>query len=175
MEKRGGAVQESHERQREGSMLIGRAAQLSGEAALQEFERGHVILAGEGDGPVIGDEAEIVGMGYKEVENAVASLRGGARRLDGGEEIEAGAAAEEGKEIFLVGEALVESGCGGARGACDGAHGESMFAAGGPEAVSSVEDPAFETGVRFARHAGAPSVFYAWDYSLYAVKETMYK
>jgi hypothetical protein len=174
MEKRGGAVEEGDEGQSEGSVLIRLAAELRGEAALQEFERRHVLLVGESCCPVLGDEAVVVGMGHKEIENAAASLHRGARRLDGGEEIEAGAAAEQGEEVLLAAEALVEGRRGGVRSAGDGAHGERMFAASAPQMVSGGEDAAFQTGISFAGHA-ALSASYEMDYILYSVKETMYK
>jgi hypothetical protein len=52
-----------------------------------------VFFAREGDGPSFGDEAEVVGMGRKEVKNTAANLRGSARGLDVREEILTGAAA----------------------------------------------------------------------------------
>jgi len=77
--KRSCAMQERDEGQRDGSLLIGLTTKLSGEMLFQEFKRRHVLFAGEGDGPIFGDQAEVIGMmGRKEVENAAANLRGSA-------------------------------------------------------------------------------------------------
>ena len=70
------AMEERDERQSQRSMPSGRAAKLSGEALLHEFERRHVFLAGVGNGPIFGDEAEVTGMGGEEIERAAANLRG---------------------------------------------------------------------------------------------------
>ena len=78
MKKCSCAMQERDEGQRDGSLLIGLTTKLSSEMPFQEFKRRHVFFAGEGDGPIFGDEAEVIGMGRKEVENAAANLRGSA-------------------------------------------------------------------------------------------------
>jgi hypothetical protein len=121
-------MKKGDQREREVRMRIGNAAELSGEAALDEFERGHGLFAREGDGPVFGNEAEVVGMSGEKIERAGASFHGRTRGANGGEEIAAGAAAEEREKIALVGEAFVEGGSGGTGGAGDGTHGEGIFA-----------------------------------------------
>ena len=74
-----------------------------------------------------------------------------------------------------MGEALVESGGGSARGASDGAHGEGVFAMFAPKAISGIEDAAFETGVSNSRHAATFRDNRYENYILYNVKPTMYK
>jgi hypothetical protein len=83
MEQGGSAVKKGDERKSERRMAIGSAAKVSGEAALDEFERRHGLLASEGHGPVLGDEAEVVRMGGGEIEGAAAGFDGGARGLNG--------------------------------------------------------------------------------------------
>src|SRR5713226_8724980 len=113
-------------------------------------------------------------MCQKEVENAAANLRGRTRGFDGRKKIQASAAAEQGEEVFFVGKTLVERrGC-SARGAGDGAHGESMFAASAPNVVCGIQDTAFEMCIGLARHTATPTLIAA-DYILYIVKDTMYK
>ena len=56
-------------------MTVRSAAKLPGELLLDEFERWHVLFAGEGDGPVFGDQAVIVGMDREEIERAPASFQ----------------------------------------------------------------------------------------------------
>src|SRR5258708_38878670 len=90
------AMQERDEGQRDGSLLIELTTKLSGEMPFQEFKRRHAFFAVEGDAPIFGDEAEVIGMGRKKVENAAAHLRGPARGLDNPEDIQAGAAGGEG-------------------------------------------------------------------------------
>ena len=175
MEKCSRAMQERNERQGQGSLLIEPTAKLSREAPFQEFKRRHVLFAGEGDGPIFGDQAIVVGMSRKEIENAAANLRGSARGLDGREEIQARAAAQERKKVVLVGEALIESRGSGARGARDGAHGEGLLAVFAPDVVRGIKDAAFETSISFARHAAAIPLSIARDSSLYIVKFTTYK
>ena len=97
MEKCSGAVQERDEGQSDGSLLIGLTTKLTGEALFQEFKRRHVLFLREGDGPIFGDEAVVVGMGHQEVKNSAADLRGSARGFDGREEMQASAAAQEGE------------------------------------------------------------------------------
>ncbi len=138
MEQRSRAMQKSDEGQSHGSVSIGLATKLHGEAPLQEFERGHVFLAGKGSGPVFGDEAVVIGMGDKEVQNAAADLHGRARGLDGREKIQAGATTEEGDKIVLVGKTLIESRSRGSRSGGDSAHGQGMFAAPAPHAISGI-------------------------------------
>jgi hypothetical protein len=133
-------------------VAAGSAAELSGEAAFDEFERGHGLLAREGDGPVLGNEAEVVGMGGEKIERAGASFHGRTRGANGGEKIAAGAAAEEREKIALVGEAFVEGRSSGTGGAGDGAHGKGIFAAFTPQAIGGIENAAFETGVSNAGH-----------------------
>jgi hypothetical protein len=156
MEQGGGAVKKGDEGKSEWRVAIGRATKLSGEEALDEFERRHGLLAREGESPVFGDETQVVGMGGEEIEGAAASLDRGARGLNGGKKMTAGAAAEEHEEFTFVGEALVESGRSGARGASDGAHGESVLAAFAPKTISGVENAALQTGISNTRH-GQPS------------------
>src|SRR5258706_3556125 len=74
-------------------VAVRRAAKLPSELRLDEFERRHMLFAGEGDGPIFGDKAVIVGMGREEIESAPASMEGRVRSPNGGEKIEAGAAA----------------------------------------------------------------------------------
>jgi len=175
MEKCRCAVQDGDEREGHGSVLVRLATKLRGQTPFQKFERRHFFLVGERDCPIFGDKPVVIGIGQEEVENAAASLRGSARGLDGREEIQASAAAEQGEEIFFVGKTFVERrGC-GARGAGDGAHGESMFAAPAPNAVGGIQDTAFETCIGLARHAATLPLFIALDYILYIVKDTMYK
>ncbi len=102
VEKRSRAMQQRHERQGQRSMLIGIATKLRGQTALQEFKRRHVLFAGEGDGPIFRDEAEIVGIGSKKVQNALADLRGSARGSDSRKEISARPAPQEGDQVALV-------------------------------------------------------------------------
>jgi hypothetical protein len=71
-----------------------------------------VLFASEGDGPVFGDEAVIVGMGREEIESAAASIHGRARSPDGGEKIKASAAAEQREKFALVRKAFVKRGGG---------------------------------------------------------------
>ncbi len=78
MEERSRAMQERDEGQSDGSLLIGPATKLSGEAPFQEFKRRHVLFLREGDGPIFGDEAVVVGMDHQEVKNSAADLRGSA-------------------------------------------------------------------------------------------------
>lgn len=156
-------------------MAIGSAAKLSGEPALDEFERGHRLSAGKGDGPVLGDEPEVVGMGGEKIESAAASLDGRTRRLHSGKEIEAGAAAEQGEKIAFVGKALVESRRGGARGEGDGTHGEGVFAALTPDLISGIKDAAFQTGIGNTGHGATFRDRLTQNYILYNVKPTMYK
>jgi len=146
---------------------------LSGEAALDKFERGHGLFAGEGDGPILGDEPKVVGMGSEEIECTLASVNRRAGRPQGGKKIETGAAAEQGKEIALVGEALVERGRSGASGAGNGAHGEGVFAIFTPDAVGGVENAAFQASISNTGH-GQPFKLVR-NYILYSVKPTMYK
>ena len=75
MKKRSRAMQEGDERQCQGGVLRRLAAKLCGQTPLQEFERRHVFFAGEGHGPILGDEAVVIGMGHEEVKNAAASSR----------------------------------------------------------------------------------------------------
>ncbi len=93
MEQCSRAMQKADERQGQGSVTVRLAAKLRGQTALQEFERRHVFFAREGDGPIFSDEAVVIGMGDKEVENPATSLDGRARGLDGREKIQARAAA----------------------------------------------------------------------------------
>src|SRR5260370_37717977 len=88
-----GAVQEGDERQSQACVLIRLTAKLSGQKLLQEFERRHAFFAGEGEGPIFGDEAEVVAIGRNAVENASASKRAVGRGLDRGAEIPPGASA----------------------------------------------------------------------------------
>jgi len=77
--KRSCAMQERDEGQRDGSLLIGLTTKLSGEMLFQEFKRRHVLFAGEGDGPIFGDQAEVIGDGpQKKSENAAQTCRGSA-------------------------------------------------------------------------------------------------
>ena len=100
MQQGGGAVEECDERKGQASVVLRGPAKLRGELPLDEFKGWHVLFASEGDGPVFGDEAVIVGMGREEIERAAASIQGRARRPDGGEKIEAGAAAEQRETCF---------------------------------------------------------------------------
>jgi hypothetical protein len=175
VQQAGGAVEKGHERKSERGVTIGSAAKLSGEAALDEFEGGHGLFASEGDGPVFGDEAEVVGMGGEKIEGAAASFHGRARRANGGKKIAAGAAAEKSEKITLVREALVESRSGGAGGAGDGAHGEGVFAMFTPDTVGGVENAAFQTGISNTRHGATFRGKLVPNYILYNVKPTMYK
>src|SRR6266849_6949727 len=175
MKERCRAMQEGHERQGQGSVLIRRTTKFGGQAPLQEFERRHVFFTGEGDSPIFGDEAEVVGTRGEEVQNAAANLGGSACGIDGREKIQAGAAAEEGEKVFFAGEALIESWRSGSRSESDRAHGKSMFAMGAPDSISGVQDAAFQSSISLARHAAALPPFIAPDYILYIVKETMYK
>src|SRR5260370_22438640 len=169
------AVQEGDKRQSQACVPIRLTAKLRGQKLRQEFEGRHVFFAGEGEGPIFGDQPEVVGMGRKKVENAAAGLRGSGRRLDGGEEIQPGAAAQERDKIILVGKALIESRGSSAAGAGNGAHGEGLLAAFAPHAVCGIEDAAFQTSISLARHATALPSFVAPDYILYTVKDTLYK
>ena len=173
MQQAGGTVKECDERKSERRVAIGSAAELSGEAALDKFERGHGLFAGEGDGPVIGDEPKVVGMGGEEIEGTLASVDRRARRPQGGKKIETGAAAKEGQKVALVGEALVERGSSGASGAGNGAHGEGVFAIFTPDTVGGVENAAFQTSISNTGH-GQPFRLVR-NYILYSVKPTMYK
>jgi len=175
MKKRRRAMKQCDERKSHVNVLIRLATNQSGQTLLQEFERRHVLLAGEGDSPISGDEAEVVGVGREEVEHAAANLRGIARGLDGRKEIEARAAAEQGEKIVLIGKAFIESWGSGARGAGDGAHREGVFAAFTPQAVGGIENAAFQTSISFARHAAALPPSIEQNYILYNVKITMYK
>jgi hypothetical protein len=175
MKEGGGAVEECDERERQASVLVRGAAELRSELALDEFERRHVLFAGEGHSPIFGDEAVIIGMGDEEIEGTAASLQRRGRGPDSGEKIEAGAAAKHGKEIALVGEALVERGSGGASGAGHGTHGEGLLAAFAPNAVRGIEDTAFQKSISFAGHGADLLILIAWDYILYSVKPTVYK
>src|SRR6266481_8700470 len=102
MEKCSRAVQEGDEREGHGSVLVRSATKLRGQTPFQKLEGRHVFSAREGDGPILGDKAEVVGMGREEVQDAAANLRGSARTLDSREKIQASAAAEQREEIFLV-------------------------------------------------------------------------
>ena len=153
MKQSGGAVEECHEGKGQASVALRGAAKLPSELPFDEFEGWHVLFASEGDGPVFGDEAVIIGMGGEEIEGPPAGLRCGTRRPDGREKIETRAAAKEGEQITLVRKAFVERGRGGASGAGDGAHSESYFAAFAPDTIRGIEDAAFEKSIRFARHA----------------------
>ena len=124
MKQCGGAMKECDERKTQLRVAVRRAAKLQSELRLDEFERRHMLFAGEGDGPVFGDEAVIVGMGREEIERAAASIEGRARSPNGGEKIEASAAAEQREKIALVRKAFVKRRGRGASGAGHGAHGE---------------------------------------------------
>ena len=175
MQQGGGAVEECDEGKGQASVVLRGAAKLRGELPLDEFKGWHVLFAREGDGPVFGDEAVIVGLGREEIERAAAGIQGRARSPDGGEKIEAGAAAKEGEEIALVRKAFVERGGGGASGAGHGAHGEGFFAAFAPDAIRGIEDATFQKSIRFARHAATLPVSVGLNYILYSVKPTVYK
>src|SRR5882724_7635295 len=154
MEQCSRAMQKADERQGQGSVTVRLAAKLRGQTALQEFERRHVFFAREGDGPIFSDEAVVIGMGDKEVENA---------------------AAQQGKKIFFVGKTFVKRGSRGSRGASYSAHGQCMFPAPAPQAIGGLQDAAFETCVGFTRHAAILPLYMFADYILYSVKDTMYK
>lgn len=142
-EKRGRAVQQGDECQRQRSVLFGGAAELSGNALLHEFERRHVFLARERDGPIFGDEPVVVGMGSEEVENAAANLHGSARGIDSRKKMQASTTAKEREKVVLVEEAFIESRSGSASGAGDAAHGQGGFASFAPQAVCGRKDAAF--------------------------------
>ena len=175
MEQRSRAVQKGDERQSHGSVTVRLAAKLQGQTALQKFERRHVFFAREGERPIFGDEAVVIGMRDEEVQNPTAGLRGRARGFDGREKIQARAAAQQGEKIFFVGKTFVQRRSGGSRGARDGAHSQGMFAAAAPQAISGLQDAAFKTGVGFTRHAVILPLPAALNYILYSVKDTMYK
>jgi hypothetical protein len=138
MEKRSGAMQECDERKSERSMLVRLATKLTREAALQEFKRRHIFFAGEGRGPILRDEAEVVGMGGKEVKGALASLSDSTRALNGREEISACAAPQKGDQAAFVRNTLIESWSGGARGSGNSAHGQGLLAPVAPKVVCRV-------------------------------------
>ena len=95
MQKRSRTVQQRYERQSHGSVLLRLAAKLRGQTPPQKFEGRHVLFAREGHSPIFRDEAEIVGMGSKEVEDAAARLRCVPRGFDSREEIQPGAAPQK--------------------------------------------------------------------------------
>ena len=175
MQQRGSAVEKCDEGKGQAGVALRGAAKLRGELPFDEFEGWHVLFAREGDGPVFGDEAVIVGLGREEIERAAAGIQGRARSPDGGEKIEAGAAAKEGEEIALVGKAFVECGGGGASGAGHGAHGEGFFAVFAPDAIRGSEDAAFQKSISFARQAATLPFPWGLNYILYSVKPTVYK
>ena len=175
MKQGGGAVEECHEGKGQASVALRGAAKLSSELSFDEFEGWHVLFASEGDGPVFGDEAVIIGMGGEEIEGPPAGFRCRTRRPDGREKIAAGAAAKEGEEIALVRKAFVERGRGGASGAGDGAHSDGFFAVFAPDTIRGIEDAAFQKSIRFARHAATLPVSVGLNYILYSVKPTVYK
>ncbi len=144
MEQCSRAMQKADERQGQGSVTVRLAAKLRGQTALQEFERRHVFFAREGDGPIFSDEAVVIGMGDKEVENPAASLDGRARGLDGREKIQTRAAAQQGKKIFFVGKTFVKRRSRGSRGASYSAHGQCMFPAPAPQAIACCNPPALD-------------------------------
>jgi len=153
MKQGGGAVEERDEGKGQASVAVRGATKLRSELPFDEFEGWHVLFASEGDGPVFGDKAVIIGMGGEEIEGPTAGLRYGTRRPDGREKIETGAAAKEGEQIALVRKALVERGGSGASGAGNGAHGEGFFAAFAPDAIRGIEDATFQKSITLARHA----------------------
>jgi hypothetical protein len=175
MEEGSGAMEECNEAESQASVVVRRPSELGSKLPLDEFERRHVLLASEGDGPIFGDEAVIVGMGHEEIKGPAASLQRRTRGPDGGKKIEAGAAAKHGEEIALVREALVERGSGGASGAGHGAHGEGLLATFAPDPVCGIEDTAFQKCISFAGHTAGLSVLMMRDYILYSVKPTVYK
>jgi hypothetical protein len=169
------AVEECDEGKRQAGMAVRGAAKLHSELPLDEFERGHVLFLSEGHGPVLRDEAVIVRMGDEEIEGAAASVQRRARGPDGGEKVEAGAAAKQGEEIPFVREAFVERRGSGASGAGDSTHRECFFAALAPDAIRGVEDAAFQKSISSTRHAATLLVSAALNYILYSVKPTVYK
>ncbi len=173
MKQGGGAVEERDEGKGQASVALRGATKFRSELPFDEFEGWHVLFASEGDGPVFGDEAVIIGMVGEEIEGPPAGFRCRTRRPDGREKIAAGAAAKEGEEIALVRKAFVEGGRGGASGAGHGAHSEGFFAAFAPDAIRGTEDAAFQKSIRFARHAVTLPV--GLNYILYSVKPTVYK
>ena len=74
MQQGGGAVEERDEGKGQRSVALRAAAKLRDELPFDELEGWHVLFASEGDGPVFGDEAVIVGMGGEEIESAAASI-----------------------------------------------------------------------------------------------------
>src|SRR6266481_3844370 len=175
MQQGGGAVEERDEGKGQASVALRGAAELRGELPFDEFEGWHVLFASEGDGPVFGDEAVIIGVGGEKIESAAASIQGGARSPDGGEKIEAGPATEQLEKFALMRKAFIERGGGGACRAGHGAHGEGFFAALAPDAIRGSEDAAFQKGISFARHAATSRSRWGLNYILYSVKPTVYK
>jgi hypothetical protein len=76
MEQGGSAMEKGDERKSETCVSARLAAELRGETTLYELEGGHRFFASEGHGPVIGDEAAVMGMSGKEIERAPASFHG---------------------------------------------------------------------------------------------------
>jgi hypothetical protein len=175
MEEGGSAMEECNEAERQASVVAWGSPELGCKLSLDEFERRHVLFAGEGHSPIFRDETVIVGMGDEEIKGPAASLQRRARGPDGGEKIEAGAAAQQAEEIALVREALIERGSGGAGGAGHGAHGEGLLATSAPDAVCGIENTAFQKCISFAGHAADLPVLIVRDYILYSVKPTVYK
>ena len=75
MQQGGGAVEECDEGKGQASVVLRGAAKLRGELPLDEIKGWHVLFASEGDGPVFGDEAVIVGMRREEIERAMAMTK----------------------------------------------------------------------------------------------------
>jgi hypothetical protein len=87
-----------------------------------------------------------------ELQFALHRLAEGASAAEGVEHFAAGLEPQGAENIVAVTVALIDRGGCGAGGFGDSTHGESFFAAAGPEPRSGLEDALFQSGIRLTGH-----------------------
>src|SRR5882724_10049514 len=107
--------------------------------------------------PVRGQQPVFMSMGRNEVERVPANIQRSAGGLQRVVHFLPRAFLEEMLEVLFVAEAVIDGWRGGSRRARNGAHRQRLFASLTPQAVSHVDDSAFQSRILSARHAPSRS------------------